>query len=69
MYKGYYMNKMRKEQDKYEGLFSKKQRSDLGNATEVQLHKVSTKQLNKQLRQQKGAGLTFMDPSGRIKKL
>lgn len=65
MYKGYYMDKQRREQDKYDGLLTKQQESDLDNATDVPIKKVNKTYIDKKLKQQQGASNALSDPLGR----
>lgn len=62
MPKGYYMNKKKKEEDKYVGLFSGKQLADLEGETELVVSKVSKKEVEKKIKDQKGHGLTYTSP-------
>ena len=64
---GYYCNKLKKEKDPYDGMFSKKQLADLEGETELKRTNISKKELTKKVREQKGAGLTFVDPIGFVK--
>lgn len=61
---GYYMNKKRKEEDKYDGLFSKKQLRDLEGETELKKETISVKKKNEKIREQRiqGFGETMQNP-------
>lgn len=64
MYDGYYMNKSKRENDKYDGLFSKKQLADLDGETELVKTNVSKNYTKGKVREQRlaGYGQTMQNP-------
>lgn len=66
MYTGYYMEKQKREEDKYYGLLNKKQLSDLENATDIPVKSISTSELRKRIAKQRkeGASNALTDPLG-----
>lgn len=64
MYDGYYMNKAKKENDKYDGLFSKRQLADLEGETELKKTEVSSNYTKSRIREQRlaGFGQTMQKP-------
>lgn len=61
---GYYSNKSKRENDKYDGLFSKKQMADLESETELKRTPINKTVLQKKLKDQKieGCGHTMHTP-------
>lgn len=58
--KGYYINQAKKKEDKYLGLFSKKQLEDLEYGSSLPVEKINSKELKRKLKEQKGVGDTFL---------
>lgn len=61
---GYYMNKQKKENDKYDGLLTAKQRRDLEGETELKTSKITAKAKKEKIRDQRiqGFGNTMQEP-------
>lgn len=59
---GYYINKQNKENDKYEGLLSPKQKRDLDGGISVQSTKISHKKLTKKVLDTKFNGINYNSP-------
>lgn len=64
MPKGFYMGRMEKKEDKFEGLFNRKQLADLEGETELKVTKISKKEKERLIKEQRraGCGSTFHTP-------
>ena len=62
---GYYLGRQKKEEDKYDGLLSNKQRRDLESETELKRTGISKKELQNKVRRQQldGVSNTFAEPN------